>query len=64
MGRSPVEDIRTTFAVDATHPNDNTEYVNSGLEVSWREIIFGRVGYKSLFLRDSEQGLTWGFGVH
>ena len=60
----PVDDIRTTFAVDATHPNDNTEYVSSGVEVSWREIVFGRVGYKSLFLRDSEQGLTWGMGVH
>lgn len=58
------EDFRATAAVDATHPNDNTEYVNSGLELSWREIIYGRVGYKSLFLRDSEQGLTWGFGLH
>lgn len=61
---SPMEDIRTTVAVDATHPNDNTEYMNTGLEVSWREIVFGRIGYKSIFLRDSEQGLTWGLGVH
>ena len=60
----PVEDVRTTFAVDATHPNDNTEYVNSGVEISWKEILFGRAGYKSLFLRDTEQGLTWGLGVH
>ena len=59
-----VEDIRTTVAVDATHPNDNVEYLNSGLEVAWKEILFGRVGYKSLWLRDSEQGLTWGLGVH
>lgn len=58
------EDFRTTMAVDATHPNDNTEYVNSGLEFGWREILFARVGYKSLFLRDSEQGLSWGFGFH
>jgi hypothetical protein len=61
---SPIQDIRTTVAVDATHPNDNTEYMNMGLEASWKEIVFGRVGYKSLFLRDSEQGLTWGFGLH
>ncbi|MCC6397584.1 MAG: PorV/PorQ family protein [Bacteroidetes bacterium] len=61
---APIEDIRTTVAVDATHPNDNVEYVNSGLEVTWKEIVFGRIGYKSLFLRDSEQGLTWGLGVH
>ncbi len=60
----PADDFRVTGAVDATHPNDNTEYVNSGLEVAWREIIFGRIGYKSLWLRDSEQGLTWGVGIH
>ncbi len=58
------EDIRTTLAVDATHPNDNTEYVNSGIEFAWREMVMLRVGYKSLFLRDSEQGLTWGVGIH
>jgi opacity protein-like surface antigen len=58
------EEIRVTPAVDATHPNDNTEYVNAGLEAAWREIVFARVGYKSLWLRDSEQGLTWGLGVH
>ena len=58
------DDIRVTAAVDAVHPNDNTEYLNNGLELAWQEILFARVGYKSLFLRDSEQGLTWGFGVH
>jgi hypothetical protein len=58
------DDFRALLAVDATHPNDNTEYVNSGLEVAWKEILFGRIGYKSAFLRDSEQGLTWGLGVH
>jgi hypothetical protein len=60
----PVDEFRVTPAVDATHTNDNTEYVNSGLEATWKEIVFGRIGYKSLFLRDSEQGLTWGLGVH
>jgi len=57
------EMFRATAAVDATHPNDNTEYVNSGVELSYREVIFARAGYKSLFLRDSEQSLTWGVGV-
>ncbi|MFA6540153.1 MAG: PorV/PorQ family protein [Bacteroidota bacterium] len=56
--------FRTTVAVDATHPNDNVEYVNSGIEVGYNEMIFGRVGYKALFLDNSEQGLTWGFGVN
>ena len=54
--------LRATVAVDATHPNDNTEYVNSGLELAFQEMIFGRIGYKALFLQDSEEGLTWGAG--
>ena len=55
--------MRVTAAVDATHPNDNTEYVNCGAEIAYEEMIFLRAGYKSLFLRDSEQGLTFGAGV-
>ncbi|HEX9658573.1 MAG TPA: PorV/PorQ family protein [Bacteroidota bacterium] len=58
------EDFRWTTAVDAANPNDNTEHLNMGMEFAWREILFGRIGYKALFLRDTEQGLTWGVGVH
>ncbi len=58
------EDFRATTAVDATHPNDNTEYVNSGIELAWKEMLFARAGYKSLFLRDSEQGFSWGLGMN
>jgi hypothetical protein len=64
MDAVKTETFRATVAVDATHPNDNVEYVNGGLEVAWDEIVFGRIGYKSLFLRDTEQGLTWGVGLH
>lgn len=56
--------FRCTVAIDATHPNDNSEYVNSGLEISYDELISVRVGYKSLFLNDSEQGLTVGGGLN
>ncbi len=56
--------IRATAAVDATHPNDNTEYVNSGLELGFDEIFFARVGYKSLFMKNSEEGLTFGGGFN
>ena len=59
-----MDDLRMVTALDATHPNDNTEYLNGGAEIAWREIIFARVGYKSMFMRDSEQGLTWGLGFH
>lgn len=55
---------RLTVAVDALHPNDNFEYVNVGAEYGWKELVFLRAGYKSLFLDDSEEGLTLGFGAH
>lgn len=55
--------IRVKTALDASHPNDNTEYVNAGVEVAYDEMFFVRGGYKSLFLQDSEQGLTLGAGL-
>ncbi len=51
-------------AVDAVHPNDNKEYVNTGLEFSYNEMIFLRGGFKALFLPNSEQGLTLGMGIN
>lgn len=56
--------IRATASVDATHPNDNVEYVNSGLEVAYDEMFFARIGYNSLFNENAEQGLTWGVGMY
>lgn len=58
------EHSRITAAVDAIHPNDHTEYVNSGLEYAWNEIVFIRAGYNSLFELDTEQGLTFGAGIN
>lgn len=55
---------RLTTSVDAVHPNDHTEYINSGIEYSWNEIVFIRAGYNSLFERDTEKGLTLGFGLN
>jgi len=54
---------RLTSEINAIHPNDNTEYLNTGLEYSWNEMIFLRAGYKSLFEKDTEQGFTLGAGV-
>jgi hypothetical protein len=53
---------RITAALDALHPNDNNEYLNVGAEYAWHEQFMVRLGYKSLFLQDSEEGLTAGFG--
>lgn len=55
---------RLTIGVDAIHPNDNSESINTGFEYSWNEIVFLRGGYNSLFETDSEKGLTLGFGIN
>jgi len=56
---------RLTIAVDATHPNDNAEYVNIGGELSFIDnLIFLRGGYKALFLDDNQEGLTLGAGLN
>lgn len=65
MSFDPVkaEDHRWTVAVDATHPSDNYEWVNVGTEYAYRESVFFRAGYHSLFLDEAEGGLSLGFGV-
>jgi opacity protein-like surface antigen len=57
-------DNRLTVAVDAVHPNDHTEYLNTGFEYTWNETFFLRAGLKSLFERDTEQSYTFGFGIN
>jgi opacity protein-like surface antigen len=37
--------------------------VNAGAEYSYNDFLFLRGGYKSLFLSDSEESFTLGFGV-
>ena len=54
---------RITVAADAVHPSDNTESIHMGAEYSLRDMIFLRAGYQSLFLEDSEEGLTLGGGI-
>lgn len=54
---------RLLVAVDALHPNDNTESASFGAEWSYKETIALRGGYQDLFLEDSEVGLTAGLGV-
>lgn len=50
-------------AVDAAHPSDNYESVNVGGEYTFNDMFFIRGGYKSLFLADSEESYTFGFGL-
>jgi hypothetical protein len=58
------EEHRVTLAVDALHPNDNDESLNVGGEYMFNNLVAFRVGYKSLFLANSEEGLTAGVGLN
>lgn len=52
-----------TIGVDAIHPSDNEEHLNVGAEYVFMDLISFRGGYKSLFLDNSEEGLSLGVGV-
>lgn len=52
-----------TVAVDALHPSDNYESVNTGFEYTFQNFISLRGGYRSLFLIDGEGGPSFGGGL-
>ena len=57
------EDVKIMALVDGSQPNDSSEFLNGGVEIGLRNILFLRGGYKSLFLDNSEQGGTFGVGL-
>jgi len=57
------DDARLLLAADALHPSDNTESMSVGAELTLRRALSLRAGWQSLFLQDTEVGLTAGAGV-
>ncbi len=55
-------DMRLLLAADALHPSDNTESLSLGSELMFRDSFAVRLGWQSMFLQDSEVGLTGGAG--
>ncbi|MBN1999063.1 PorV/PorQ family protein [candidate division KSB1 bacterium] len=59
---------RVTLAVDALHPNNNSESVNIGTEYAYFIPGVGRFflrgGWRGLYMDETEFGLTFGAGVH
>ena len=51
------------LAVDASHPNENTESMNAGAELDYQRTLALRVGYQNAFEQDTETGLTAGAGL-
>jgi len=51
------------LAVDAEHPDDNTESLSAGAELQYRKLGALRLGWQKAFQQDAEVGLTAGGGV-
>jgi long-subunit fatty acid transport protein len=52
-----------TLTTDLNHPANNVESVNVGVEYCLMNMFYIRTGYESLYDNDSENGLTYGFGL-
>lgn len=57
------ENFSWTVAIDAIHPSDDYESMNTGTEFMYRDFLFFRTGYSALFLDDAEGGLSFGVGL-
>ena len=59
-----LDDQKLTVAVDGIVPNDNNEWLNIGGELAlFDNMVFLRGGYKTLFLKNAQEGLTFGIGI-
>ena len=62
------ESQNLVLAVDALHPNNNSESINVGAEYNYIMPGFGefsiRGGYKGLYMDESQYGYSIGFGIN
>ncbi len=58
------QNYRLLISADALVPNNDYQSLNVGTEFSFMEYFSIRGGYNSLFLKDSEGGLSLGAGVN
>lgn len=58
---------KVLLAVDALHPNNNSEHINIGgqyeLTLPTYGLVHFRAGYKGMFMENSEYGLSLGAGI-
>ncbi len=54
---------KITLLADVLHPSDNQESMNLGVEYSLNNLAFLRLGWSSLFQKNTEEGLTFGGGI-
>jgi len=51
------------IAADALHPNDNSESINLGSELAYKDFLFVRSGVANLFQKDRISKESLGFGI-
>ena len=61
--KSLKNNVTILLAADALHPNDNTESINIGSELSFKDFVFLRSGLANLYQRDRISGLSFGCGI-
>ena len=54
-------DYRVTTILEAIHPNDGDEKLNTGLEISWKNVFTIRGGYKFFY---DEETYSFGLGIN
>ena len=56
---------KLVWSIDAISPNDNANYVNSGMEMKMlNNLLYLRAGVNSIFLDKKEKEYSFGFGVN
>lgn len=58
-----IDQHKLSLAFDALHLSDNYESVNVGGEYTFDDFFSLRAGYKSMFLKDSEESFSFGAGI-
>lgn len=55
------DEHKVTTSIQLNHPNDNSENVSTGVEYSWKSLLYLRGGYK---FNVDEQNYSFGMGVN
>nr|MBC8343545.1 hypothetical protein [Bacteroidota bacterium] len=56
---------RLTWSFDVNNPNDNSMYLNAGIEAGiFNNLIVFRAGANSLFMDEREKETSFGFGIN
>ena len=56
--------VRMTWALDTNSPNDNSNYINAGMELGiFNDLITFNIGFNSMLMNDKEKDYAYGLGI-